>query len=607
MTLQPIDASGSQRYTPPPAFTAPDVRQMIAPAEMPVGMPPIAGIEFIKPIPIKGTPFLYGKATLHDARGPFIQYGDGREHGASRSSGHAVGDAPDILRLPFGVARALTPDPAASPFRMTHAEFINDAVIATLNSSTQALYRPTSTTNPAITTVTGFTNDGATAITCLLVTQFSGVHYLLIGYANKNGGTSTLQALADLNNPPTSSYVPSGSNAIWGMATRADGVVMLYYKNRIGLIETSAVTPATSSITDVATVVPGGYGVGVQSLGGAPPLFYFVEPKETFGSSLVLYFDPTLPATRKGVLKAVTQDGETVSYAATSLPWVTFVTPVVLRGAQVRCDQTTHEFDNGRRREPLTFLSGRVVEADYQIVCRGHYTDGQRFWWLANRIKSGVATQSWLEEVDLDRGISLPCSEPTTIGVDAQSVAGWDLPYMDTHRQNVHYTDGAWYEQKQRKPYVPGFDLRMETSLGSGFDTPSYAQWPVLTYPGLENYPMITARITAPYNRSIRAGEATAGTASVTVEEMLSGVGATFHGRGPDERRPSREFPTNRSWSRGWQPKVTLVRDPGTSFATPNGLPDTFEFIALREDLPGVNLAQYRNLDATAMLRRVAG
>lgn len=607
MTLQPVNPSGSQRFTIGPQRTAPDVRNMTNPPAIPAYSDPLGPVDYLPPVPIKGMPGLYyGKATLNGARGPYAQEGNLHTHHQHRSAGHAVGDKDGVLRLPFATNTQTTPDPAATPYRMTRARFLGVELIAISHTGTTTLFRETSATDPTLIEVTGFSSDGATNVTCMLVAEFNGVPYLLIGYEVQGGATSTLQALADLSNPPTDSWGPTGALPVYGMAQRADGVLMLYYSNRIGLIDTASVSPSGGSITDTATVSPGGYAPGIFSLGGGPPSFHIVTPQEAAGG-MVLFFSPSASMTCRGDHKQVSLDGYTVQHVENGLNWTTFATSV--RDGSMDCDQTTHVFNNGRRLWPEQWLNGRVADPTYQIVCRGHYTDGTRFWWKANRIKSGVATTVWWEEYDFDTNVSLPCSEVTTLGVDAQSVGGWDLPFTANKRQLWSYDDGAWYRQTQRIPRVDGYDLRGSEA----FVASESVTWPVLQYPGLENCPMITAKITGPYNRHILTGENVPydGTthAYVQAEELLAGLVAKFHARGYDDRRPERAFSINRSWGYGFQPKVTLARQTGGSsptLLTPNGFPLTYEFIAFKDGLSNIVPSMYRGLDATAVLRRVA-
>lgn len=626
MTLQPVDASGSQRFTSDGGTHTGDVRALLRPPSLTLEGP-LAVADYIPPVPIKGMPGLfYGKVTLHEARGPVRREGDFRLAHASRQNGTLVGDAPDVLRAPLLTSTQTTPDPATTSYRMVSANYQGVDVVGMFNVGATSLFRSTSVSDPTLISVPGYplaTNP--VSMLCARTANFAGAPYLMLGFTARNGATSTLQALSVIaGNPPTAAYVPTGDDAVFDLVQLPDGTIMAYASvtgvGKIVLIDAS-VAPAAAVWAGAnlrATIGPGGYFAGLQSLGGGPPLVYAVEPVYA-GNQFT--FDPATIGALRGRLHAISLDGWTMQDVNTTLPWVTFAT--VVRDGLMCCDQTSHVYLNGRRIVPMNWLKERYPNPGATIICRGHYTDGQRFWWKANEIKSGVATQAWWEEVHFDHldetgaPISLPCSQSATLGVDVQTIGGWSLPYFPTSRVLQEYTGGAWYRQKQPPNGQLGYDMRKMPggAAGSGdeFEPITFMTWAIQQYPGMEGCPLVTARITAPPNRHIRTGQDPLGGytsgASVGVSELLSGVGETFHARGPDERRPVREFSLNRSWSYGFQPQITLTQQVGGTDPTrytSNGFPCSFEFIFFKDGVRNIVPSQYRSIDASRVLKVVA-
>lgn len=615
MTLQALPG-GSQRFVLPAMQIAPDIRNLTNPETSAPLAQGLTAPDYIKPVQIKGTPYWYGKVTFHSARGPVKQEGYLAKDHESRASGSAVCDNPDVLRLPIVTNAQTSPDPAATPFRMTHERFGGKELIGMWLAGTTVIYQETSTTSPTIIAVPSFTARSNTLLNDMHVAEFSGISYLLLCYGGWGavGGTTTLQAIADITNPTVDSFVATAGNAVYGVQKLPDGTLMIYYAlgaggGRIGISDITAATPATATISDTSYITPGGYIVGLHSLGGGAPQVFIAVPQTATGA---VTFSPGNPVTLRCDLLAVSLDGYTIQKVETGLPWSTFHTPV--RDGLMNCDGSTHIFTNGRRREPMNWLNGRPPSPIRNIICRGHHTDGVRFWWKANYIASGVATEAWWEEYDFDNNVSLPCSLPVVMGVDTQSVGGWDLPYSSNTRNLHDYMDGSWHHQTQRIPRVDGYDLRRlpngTAGIGEEYEAADGVTWPILEYPGLEGCPQTTIRITGPHNRHILQGQNATfdGTtrAVVSVSEAQSNINASFHARGPDDRRPSRSFPLNRSWGYGIKPGVQMARQTGgtdPTRLTPNGFPVTYEMIFYKDGIGNIVPAQYRYLDATRFLQ----
>lgn len=616
MTLRPIDASGSQRFEIAPQFAAQDVRHLVSPpAISPLG-PAFAPPEFTRAVRIPGTKDLFfGSVTLTEGRAGTLQEGTLWEGYGSVASGSCVCDQPGFLRLPIMTVSQATPNPAGQPFRMVHARFQGVEVIGMYDQSgTPKLFRETSATDPTIIEVPGYTANGAAFLMCMGVISSNGTDYLALGYANKGGATSTLQLIADITNAAVSVYGNTGATSVWGFTQLPDGSLMIYRGNKITMVDPTVTAPAAWLLTDTSTVNPGGYMVGLHALGGGVPSVYVAtrQPPHTG-----FYFDPADPGSAKHDLMAVSLDGYTVQKIDTGLPWVTFVNKV--RDGLMYCNQETHIYNNGRRFTPTDWLNGRPPSPLYRFKCRGHYTDEMRFWWSVNYYGAGQNTEAWWEEFDFDTQKSLPVSQPVVLGTSQQSVAGWDLPYSANTR-NLHRYDagtGRWYHQEQRIPKVPGYDLRRlpngTAGTGAQFEATDEHIKPIITdYPGLEGCPCITVWIKGPPNRHIAQGENATfdGTTHAYVEagESLSGVSAVFHQRGPAERRPEKPFPRNRSWSHGFKPYVRLGRQTGGSDPTRltvNGFPVTYGLIFYKDGGANIVPAQYRSMDATALLRRL--
>lgn len=623
MTLQ-RDASGSQTFVNPAQYSTQDLR----PGSAATPVQPYLGAAYAKPVAIRGMPGLfYGSVTLFDASGPFQQEGKLPYGGSARAAGSLKGDRPGIVRLPIVTTPTATADWTDTPYRMTHTHLFDALIVAVMSSGTTSELMVEDPTTTLMSLMTGFTAASiGNHITCIGKLEGNGTTYLLVGYENQKGGGQTLQTFDTLNNATwVPSFIPSGNAPIWGFVQLPDSTLMVYETNHITMVDVKNVAPAATVFTDKrATVTEGGYMVGTQALGGAPLACYIVVPKDGWilPGFLVseLKFGPNTSYQMRGKLQRVDLRGWTVEDVITDLPWVTFSTK--LRDGLMNCDTHTHVYLNGRQRAKMKWLQDRALPSNQTIVCRGHYTDGVRFWWLANRLTTGAATVQWWEEVqlneaDLESSISLPCSLPVVLeGADVQSVGGWHLPWSERTKMLRDYAGGKHYTQYQPDPDELGYDLRKTAStgfvVGQAFEASDSWTLPILQYPGAEGCPIITARIEAPQNRHIATGQDPAGgyttPAYVKLRELLSGVGETFHARGEDERRPVRDFPLNRSWSYGLQPYMELGRQTGGSDEsryTPNGVPATYHVLFYKDGLGGGLPRQYRDLDATKVLKTV--
>jgi hypothetical protein len=612
------DATGSQRFQSDGGYRTGDIRALTQPPTIEPSSEIVPGADYSPPVPIKGMPGLYrARATLHHAGGPIRQRGDFVHAHASRSSGSLQCDTTDVMRLPNIVDTQATPDISDETHRMMHVNYLGTNVIGgyRLSGATQ-LVRDTSTADPTLVAVAGYPSGTMPQqLTCLRTARFASTEYLLAGFFNENGATSHLQAITNITtNPPTVAYIPTPANvaAIYDVLQLPDGSIMVMHTNSISMISStdSAGAPAAATIGANQAAMPGGgYFVGLQSLGGGRPLVYAVVSDQ--GTTMM--FNPLSPATHRGQLKGISLDGWTVSDVDMGLPWITFATSV--RDGIMACDQHTHVFNTGRRVQTMRWLEDRAATSEGQILCRGHYTDGVRVWWKANYVPSTGSTVSWWEEYNFDRNVSLPVSGQLTYATaGTQTVGGWNLPYFADTRRIVDYADGSWHRQKQPPISVLGYNqvhtAGAAAGTGDDFEPLDQNSWPVMWFPGFEGCPMVCVSIEGPTNGSISHGMSAvgAGTTDAWVEcrELLSGVGARFHRRGPTERRPKRLFPLNRSWSHGFQPQVIMQRQVGGTDAakyTPGGLPVTYEFILYRDGAGNVLPAQYKSIDATRLLR----
>lgn len=471
------------------------------------------------------------------------------------------------------------------------------------------LYRETSQTNPTPIAVTGYAPPaGGIGICAIRTIMINGVDYLAICFVN--GPANTIQILADLNNPPTSSTIPVGGLATYDIIqTAIDGNALLVYGLQAGgmgvirAIRTDVGAGTVTISTPRCYLAPGGYAVGLSEAEDNDPLAYWVEPLD---SGFIFFNTVATHVGNRGRLIKTDARGYLPVTVDVPLRWVTYATK--WRGGIVCCDTNTHWYLNknnprGKWRR-MSVYDDLPADSDKQYVCCGHQEKDGRFIVETNETitTAGVGnTKRYGIEFDYDTWEATRIEAKSTVAATGvQSVGGANLPWSPfTNFKYARTTTGANYYYQRIGPLGENlYNLRKTpgaaTGTGVEYTGEESLTWPAMDIDGLEDCAKTVTAIKGPTPAAV----ATGGTgAYVLVEELLSGrtgsgpngQGQQFFGTEPSQRVQDREY-KNVSWTYQIQPRVTIVRQSGgtdptrmTSNAFNNGI--YVEGIAVRDSV----------------------
>lgn len=611
MTLRPVNAEGSQRfYVPENPGVAGDLSLVYGggralPSVRPIGRPRIFGP---RAVDNKNAPGLWWvKLEWDDLRGPFMQYGPAEEALHSSSLSQLVADDYGILRHFFLTSSQATPDPASAS-RIVHCNVFGVLVIATGGST---LFRETSSTDPTIITVAGFTpaggNSGINSVRRVLI---NSVPYLAICYAG--GGANTLELLSDLVNPPTSVVPAIGATQTYDVIqvpVYSDALLILQ-NNSILRAPTANVAPGALVFTPVETVPRGGYWIGIMGagVGVGTPSVAGVFP---VGDPVNVVTPPAAGNNfpNKGKILLFQLSGQLLGELPVKTPWVTNATKFA--DGIVYCDQTTHFYWDGRQHIPMLRSQDRYPDSNFVRVCQGHYVKGDKFFWVENYTKSpsgtGNTVQYWME-YDLYTNTSKNVSFPVDLGVTGpQTYGGNNLPVSEQTEHLHCYAAGAgrWYRQYQSPASFRGFDQRKTSgaAAGTGQEYEPTGTWVStnIEITGFEAAAKVVARSTGPLNSSLQAG-GTGGTPAYLDCGVTGQGGWQFKQEaGLRDRRLIKDFPLgmNSAFRGPVQLTIQSIQQAGgtdpTRFTT-NILPISIEMFMYQK---GVEYSpEYRNWDA---------
>lgn len=526
-----------------------------------------------------------------------------------RSDGALQSEMPWVLCLPTLTTKQTAGTPPAVNFdRMSSATAFGVHLFTGYTPAVANLYRPTSSTNPVVIQVAGYAPPaGVSAIMAIRRILVNGTQYLAICFLTSAGG-NTIQILADLNNPPTSSTIPVGATPTWDLIqTAIDGNALLIYNSdaagngQIVAIRTDVGAGAVAVSAPRCKLPPGGYAVGLSSAEDNDPMAYWVVPLD---SNIMLFNQGG--GTFRGKLVKTDARGYLPVESETPLRWVTFATKV--RGGIVVCDQTDHWYLNKNnprgkwRRMPI--YDEFPPNSNYYTTCLGHHEKNGKFLIETNEVAvlaSSATSTRYAVEFDFDKWAATRVEvKQTSTAVNVYtSIGGANLPWDPFTNYKYIRQDGdtQWNYQQIFPLGTDLFGLRKTTGATAGTGSAEFASEESLTLPamdidGLEDCAKTITAILGPKAGAVAAG----GTgAYVLIEELLSGrtgagvsgQGAQFFGTEPTERVQKREYRTP-SWTYQLQPKITMVRQSGgtdPTRLTPNGFNNQifFEGIAVRD------------------------
>lgn len=401
--------------------------------------------------------------------------------------------------LPQLTSSAATPALQSSVRRRIHSvNVLGGLVIATdaFNGSAVSLFKELSDTDPTITALTATTTgSGIASLNALRFGAGSDETYLVVGYVDVParvysaiGGTPTLVG-------PMHSDV----DALWGaIQTALPGNPILLYGGANRLYYLAAGAAYSDAPTEVQSGFPaGGWGIGLQSLGGAPVNAFWAVPTffsgtyETSGSHSSSSF-----ATWKRMRARVeytNQRGGDRQPLNFPLSWLAGADK--LRDGIMAYDDGRVYFHNNRgyRYRNLGIFRDVSPNSDRQYVVQGHYIKDDELYAEVNVIASPSGSGNTTRHI---RKYSFPYDTWHQVSADEiltdtgrQSMGGGrSLPVSDQTGYLHAYSNGAWKRMYAPPPGVNPYSLRQSAGAGSStgvqFESTGELQMGELIFPG---------------------------------------------------------------------------------------------------------------------------
>ncbi len=547
------------------------------------------------------------KFVLNHSQLGYKQVGKYSKDNGKRADGALYSDGRGYLCLPPATTFSIAANPPAATIdRISSANFIGVHVFTGYEAGTANLFRETSSTNPVVIPVAGYAPpagvSGINAIRSILV---NGVPYLAICFQNGGAGNS-IQILANLNNPPTSSGIPVGPVPTYDLIqTAIDGNALLIYTTDalgngcIKAIRTDVGAGTVALSAARCQMAPGGYAVGLSEAEDWNPMPYWMEPID----GLHVQFNNTgAGITNRCRLTKTDARGYLPVTVDVPLAWGTYATKC--RGGIVICDTNTHWYLNkknpGGKWRRMAVFDDLPANSDKQYVCCGHREKDGKFLIECNETISVAGagnTQRYQFEFNFDTWQSTQIeTKELFASTGILSRGGAKLPWSPFTNFTHARANDQWHRQQQFPLGTNLFNMRKTAGAAAGtgieFSNTDYLTTPVFDVDGLEDCAKTVTAIKGPKPAAVAYGGVGA---YVLVEELLSGLtgigangkGAQFFGTEPTERMQVREY-TSPSWTYQMQFKITekaAVSGTDPTRLTPNAFNNEIyiEGIAVRD------------------------
>lgn len=648
MTLQRDPQTGSQRFIAPDISTGLriDYQSLLSPGF--IGRDkPIAAPEYTPPQLIAVTPRgdrLYrGQITLRELRGPVAQEGPYEEVYASMASGDMVGETWDKSRHPFLSERYGATDRPGNTdeiYRVFSAEYLGKLVVSAHNTTTDQLYVEDATSK-TLSYVTGWTVPAnLTSLRGMAAVTIVNAQYLLLCYGTNTGAvTGFIQALSNLNNPPTSTVLATplvGMQDVLQIPGTDNPIAVMTVT---GSLQFAPSTDAYTALnfTEVARGLHGaGHFVGIVTLGGSAPYLAVLNPRPT-GHPFRLNAAGFADGGDRADVLLFDLNGYYRGILNFPLPHVTFATP--LGPGLFACDRRSHYFHlGGTNPIPVDLAQQHDPDSNLLRLCCGHTRVDGRMRVTINEIATSGSETRTYEQIweynPVNNTYKAISARRQLNGVGIRAQGGSLLPFSEATRKahilsspiNADPVLGsntyAWHKQTHEPANVLGSSLRKTHGAAAGTGEPYEPTATARTarftsYPGLKGPTKFAlARITAPPVWHIAEGEdyGNVGTdtqARLSVRELASGKGTQtshpFDTREPEKRRPVLPLPDNNGWSDYLQFELISYQQTGAGGAdnshyTVNALPVTADVYMKVEAEPKPGDWQEWDADASGPL-----